>query len=177
MTIPKQTDPQGAGLPQHIRGYGCLGSTLAYAACRAVGIQSVSVDQFVDLFRRGIQAGVMLDDNNPVDHNNEDSWHRVEFQDSNGQINFIKLVARYFGHEVRVSALGSNGSTANPLKVNDIDNLPDGCNFVVAKYKDLYKHFVSVSPQIGPIVIDYNPDPSLILQYLISLTFYKIEEV
>lgn len=176
--FPKQTDldtPDITKLGHHIKEWGCLGCDLIYGVADFLGFADVvTKEEILDCFAAGIKAGYMLDDNNPVNHADENSWHRVEFQNQEGMIGFMEMVAKHFDNSVKVKFLGSRGSSKAPLKLSQIDSIPAGCNFIQAKYKDIYKHFVVLDCKTGPISIKYNPDPSLKLEYLISLGFYQI---
>lgn len=181
MAFPKQTDVNTpndtTALGHHIKEWGCFGCGLIYGVADYLGFADVVTKQeLIDCFAAGIKAGFILDDNKPINHADENSYHRVEFQNQAGVIGFMELVAKHFDNAVKVTNLGAHGSSEAPLKLSQIDSIPAGCNFIQAKYKDAYKHFVVLNCKTGPISIRYNPDPTLKLDYLISLGFYKIEQ-
>lgn len=178
--IALQTDSMWS----HIRGFGCFASCGIDFATLPYGGYAVSANSVQAAIMQGIKAGIIKDNDAPIDIAHPDRWFRVEVQDFNA---WVEFVGAYFGKPVKVTRIQKQGSkldksnrstTDNWLKTNTL-TVPASCNALLLEYDSDgiaggLSHFVTAKPVSGKIVVDYNPDPKIPLKALVSARFYTI---
>jgi hypothetical protein len=180
-TFPKQTSPIGPAnsLEAHIRGYGCHLCCLIYAVTKFFNIDTtIATQNIIDITKAGIDKGLVLDNFAPIDWSPEkiDTWYRCFIPDS---VKFMKFVGEYFGQKLEVS-YKAFGDTKHPLKIEKYGEVPANVNFVEIERKDsICQHFtIGINPvKGGDIIEEYNPDPTLIMSYVISLRYISLKRV
>lgn len=165
--FPKQTESNWS----HIRGYGCCVSTLL--SFTNLDLTPLQVEKYV---RYAITQGWVIDNNTPILKDNYDDWYRVF---ARNQDKFIEGAGMYFGKKCTARETFRIGSTKNPCKLTSLDSIGHANRLMLEYDSDGImggnSHFVSGVPASGSIMVNYNPDPTIPLKYLISVRGWLVD--